>query len=514
MDEELLSDTFVELTDTMVVGFDVIDFLHVLTDRSVQLLDVSAAGLLLADPRGELRVVAASSEAARLLELFQIQNDQGPCLDCFRSGQPVTAADLAVAAQRWPRFAPAARQAGFAAVQALPMRLREQVIGALNLFRVGPGAFAPADIRVGQALADVATISLLHERSMRHSDTLTEQLQAALNSRVIIEQAKGKLAERLGLDMDQAFNLLRDRARTSNRRLSDLAQAFVNGTETVTGPATSRSRQPLPPSGTATWSGFAAGSGSALGCLQAADESVEAKGEALLAVVGPGVGAVCGQGGEAAGRQGAEECVQLLPGRAVAQSLLGGRGGVGEGEAQSVVIDEAEGQGGLAAGQAGRMQRCEECLGQGQGCGADGGTGLEQDGDAGVALQDRPQSVRERGDLCGPGQSRVGPAVDLGKHSVEDKVIELFLAADVAVQRPGNHAEAAAEGAHAEGLRAICADDREGLGDDPLAGERAAAAVPVVWRVEPERARVCVFGWLTCHACLRPSHIDCERCSP
>src|SRR5208282_2149279 len=208
MDGQLLSETFVELTDTMVAGFDVIDFLHVLTDRSVQLLDVSAAGLLLADPRGELRVVAASSEAARLLELFQLQNHQGPCVDCFRSGRPVQAADLAAAADRWPRFAPAARRAGFAAVQALPMRLREQVIGALNLFRAGPGALAPADIRVGQALADVATIS------MRHSDTLNEQLQAALNSRVIIEQAKGKLAERLGVDMDQAFSLLRGRART------------------------------------------------------------------------------------------------------------------------------------------------------------------------------------------------------------------------------------------------------------------------------------------------------------
>ena len=132
MDGELLSETFVELTDTMVADFDVIDFLHVLTDRSVQLLDVSAAGLLLADPRGELRVVAASSEAARLLELFQIQNDQGPCLDCFRRGEPVDAEDLADAARRWPRFAPAAA-AGFAAVQALPMRLREQVVGALNL---------------------------------------------------------------------------------------------------------------------------------------------------------------------------------------------------------------------------------------------------------------------------------------------------------------------------------------------------------------------------------------------
>jgi hypothetical protein len=137
MDGQPLSQTFVELTDTMVAGFDVIDFLHVLTDRSVQLLDVSAAGLLLADPRGELRVVAASSEAARLLELFQLQNDQGPCLDCFRSGQPVQAADLAAEAERWPRFAPAALQAGFAAVQALPMRLREHVVGALNLFRAG-----------------------------------------------------------------------------------------------------------------------------------------------------------------------------------------------------------------------------------------------------------------------------------------------------------------------------------------------------------------------------------------
>jgi transcriptional regulator with GAF, ATPase, and Fis domain len=234
MDGQLLSETFVELTDTMVAGFDVIDFLHVLTGRSVQLLDVSAAGLLLADPRGELVVVAASSEAARLLELFQLQNDQGPCLDCFRSGQPVAAADLTNQADRWPRFAAAARDAGFAAVQALPMRLREQVIGALNLFRAAPGSFDPAAVRIGQALAHVATISLLHERSMRRSDTLNEQLQTALNSRVMIEQAKGELAERLGTDMNQAFCLLRDFARARNLPLSGLARAFVDGTETLT----------------------------------------------------------------------------------------------------------------------------------------------------------------------------------------------------------------------------------------------------------------------------------------
>jgi ANTAR domain/GAF domain len=165
-------------------------------------------------------VVAASSETVRLLELFQLQNDQGPCLDCFRVGRPVVAAGLAAEAWGWPRFAAAARQAGFAAVQALPMRLRDQVIGALNLFRAVPGAFNPAGIHIGQALADVAAISLLHERSMRHSDTLNEQLQTALNSRVIIEQAKGKLAERLGLDMNQAFNVLRNHARARSRRLS------------------------------------------------------------------------------------------------------------------------------------------------------------------------------------------------------------------------------------------------------------------------------------------------------
>jgi transcriptional regulator with GAF, ATPase, and Fis domain len=248
MDGQLLSETFVELTDTMVADFDIIDFLHVLTSRSVELLDVSAAGLLLADPRGELRVVAASSEAARLLELFQLQNDQGPCLDCFRSGQPVGATDLS-ADQRWPRFAAAAGQAGFSAVQALPMRLRDQVIGALNLFRAAAGAFDADSVHIGQALADVATIGLLQERSMRRRDTLNEQLQTALNSRVIIEQAKGKLAERLGIDVNQAFTLLRDQARNRNQRLSDFARAFVDGTQTIAGPVGSRARTSRPGTG-------------------------------------------------------------------------------------------------------------------------------------------------------------------------------------------------------------------------------------------------------------------------
>jgi hypothetical protein len=229
MDTRLLSDTFVELADTMVADFDVIDFLHLLTDRSVALLAASAAGVVLADPRGELRVAAASSEQAELLELFQLQNDQGPCLECFRTGRPVTAADLADATQRWPRFAQAAVQAGFRTVEALPMRLRDQVIGALNLFRAEAVPLDPADLRIGQALADVATIGLLHERNVRHSETVAEQLQAALNSRVMIEQAKGKLAERLGVDMDRAFTMLRDYARNSNQRLTDVARTFIEG---------------------------------------------------------------------------------------------------------------------------------------------------------------------------------------------------------------------------------------------------------------------------------------------
>lgn len=227
MDADLLSNTFVELADTMVADFDVIDFLHLLTDRSVVLLSASAAGVMLADPRGELRVAASSNEAAELLELFQIQNDQGPCLDCFRTGRAVTAADLAGPGQLWPRFAAAATGSGFRAVEALPMRLRDQVIGALNLFRTAPGPFDPAELRIGQALADVATIGLLHERNVRRSETVAEQLQGALNSRVVIEQAKGKLAERRSVNMDQAFVLLRDYARNSNQRLTDVARNFV-----------------------------------------------------------------------------------------------------------------------------------------------------------------------------------------------------------------------------------------------------------------------------------------------
>jgi transcriptional regulator with GAF, ATPase, and Fis domain len=233
--EQLLAATFVELADTLVADFDVVEFLDGLASRCVRLLDVDAAGLMLTDQRGSLRVVASSSEQARLVELFQLQHAEGPCLECFQTGQPVSETDLEGAAQRWPAFAPAAVREGFAAVQALPLRLRDEVIGAMNLFRRTPGGLDETGLRVGQALADVATIGLLQERNFRHQEVLAEQLQGALNSRVSIEQAKGILAERLGLDMGQAFELLRGQARAQERRLGELAGAVASGREDVSG---------------------------------------------------------------------------------------------------------------------------------------------------------------------------------------------------------------------------------------------------------------------------------------
>lgn len=230
MAEHQLSDVFIEMADTLVDDFDLIEFLHTLTERCVEVLDVDAAGLLLTDGQGTLRVVAASSERTRLLELFQLQADEGPCLDCFRTGTAVSVADLDTGT-RWSRFAAVAREVGFESVHALPMRLRTDIIGALNLFGSERGPLDPEKLQLGQALADVATIGLLQQRAIRRRDVVTEQLQHALNSRVLIEQAKGLLAERLKISVAEAFELLRRAARSRNRRLSDLALAIIDGTE-------------------------------------------------------------------------------------------------------------------------------------------------------------------------------------------------------------------------------------------------------------------------------------------
>jgi ANTAR domain/GAF domain len=227
--EELVSRAFVTLADTLVDEYDVIELLNRLADFAVQLLPADAAGIVLGDARRELRAVAASDEAAHVMELLQLQSDEGPCLDCFQTAAPVKVADLAQAAGRWPSFAAAVAQRGnFRSVHALPLRLRGRAIGALNLFRAVAGPLPEPDLALGQALADVATIGILQERAIHRGELLNEQLQLALNSRVIIEQAKGVLAQYGGLELAAAFDELRHYARSHNVKLADLARRVVD----------------------------------------------------------------------------------------------------------------------------------------------------------------------------------------------------------------------------------------------------------------------------------------------
>jgi len=228
--EALLARTFVELADALVEHFDVVELLTRLADSCVDVLDIAAAGLMLAGPDGHLRVMASSSEAMRLLELFELQSEEGPCLDCYRSGQAVVNQDLATVDGRWPRFAAEALAAGFHSVHALPMRLRGTIIGALNLFQIEPGRIPQADVVAAQALADVATIAILSHRASDEVRVENAQLTRALNSRVVIEQAKGVVAERMGLDMEQAFHALRNHARDNNLLLTNVARSIAEGT--------------------------------------------------------------------------------------------------------------------------------------------------------------------------------------------------------------------------------------------------------------------------------------------
>lgn len=230
---ERARDVFVSLADTLVDEFDIIDFLDMLSARCVELLGVAAAGVLLVDNRGTLNLVAGSTEQARMLQLCQLQHGEGPCVDCHVSGQYVTCLDVADAAERWPRFAPVALGAGFAGVHALPMRLRADVLGGLDLFTRSPGTLAGEHVALGQALADMATIGILHERAVRYRDLRVEQLQTALDSRIVIEQAKGVLAERLHIPVADAFTLLRNHARGTSRRMIDLAATIVAGSADI-----------------------------------------------------------------------------------------------------------------------------------------------------------------------------------------------------------------------------------------------------------------------------------------
>ena len=227
--ESMLAEAFVDLADSLVADFDVMDLTQRLVEDCVTLLNASAAGVLLIDQRGGMRVLASTSEKTRLLELFQVQVDRGPCVDCVRKGAPELVPDLEVDRQRWPQFATEALAQGFRSVHALPLRLRTEILGALNLFRTESGPMADHDIRAAQALADIATIAILQQRTISRGEVLAEQLQTALNSRVVIEQAKGVLAATGNLDMDHAYARLRNYARRRNLRLTPTAQAVATG---------------------------------------------------------------------------------------------------------------------------------------------------------------------------------------------------------------------------------------------------------------------------------------------
>lgn len=228
-----VSEIFVEFADTLVEEFDVVEFLQMVTTRASELVGSSAAGLLLAEPQGQLEFIAASDERTEWLELFQVQAHEGPCQDCFRTGVPVVNADLRSAVDRWPVFAPRAVAAGFRSVHAFPMRLRSDVIGALNLFSNDVGLMEPGDVRTVQALADVASIGLLQERAVRKVEALAEQLQAALDSRVVLEQAKGAIAQMRSCSVDEAFILLRDYCRHNNVNLTAVARTVVTNPQAI-----------------------------------------------------------------------------------------------------------------------------------------------------------------------------------------------------------------------------------------------------------------------------------------
>ncbi len=227
-------EVFIELSDTLVDDFDIIEFLDRLAAHCSELLGVSACGILLADHHGALNLVAASSEQARLVELTQLQNLEGPCFDAFSTGRPVQHPDLRTAHGHWPRFTAAAVTEGYLSVQALPMRLRNTVLGAVNLFSKTTGELDADTITLGQALADAATIGIVHQRALARQEIVTEQLQTALNSRILIEQAKGFLSHSLDIAVDEAFDILRSYARANNRRLTDVADDVVQARLTLT----------------------------------------------------------------------------------------------------------------------------------------------------------------------------------------------------------------------------------------------------------------------------------------
>lgn len=241
--QALTATAFVEIVDTLVGDFDVIEVLTVLTSRCVELLEADAAGILLADSDGHLRVVGASTEKIQLLELFQVQNDEGPCLDCFHTGHVVLHSDLDQDSP-WPRFAAECTKAGFLSVCAVPLRFKAHILGCLNMFLSKPDGLTDTEVELARSLAHVASIAIIQDQATRDAAIREGQLQHALNSRIAIEQAKGMIAEHNNVDMDQAFSRLRTYSRNNNRGLTEVAESLIAGTTAVE--AVRAARRPPP----------------------------------------------------------------------------------------------------------------------------------------------------------------------------------------------------------------------------------------------------------------------------
>jgi GAF domain-containing protein len=213
---------------------DLIDVLDQLLMACLSILGVDAAAVLIDDQNGHLIPVASSSEEARLLELFQVHMNQGPCLDAIRGGTTVFSHDLQDERERWPAFCDAALEIGYHSVVAVPMRLNGTTIGGLNIFSNQAGQQSDERRRLGTALGHLAALAISHQQSARRSAALAEQLQHALSSRVVIEQAKGVLAERLDLTMEAAFDRIRRYARDHNQKLGEVCAGVISGEITPT----------------------------------------------------------------------------------------------------------------------------------------------------------------------------------------------------------------------------------------------------------------------------------------
>lgn len=231
--EKQLLDTLTFVADTLVDDFDVVDFLHDLVDRCAAIFDAVDVGLVLADEHGELVVMASTNERLHLIEVLQLSAGNGPCVDAYHSGALVTAGDIEEIARRWPPFASAARDSGYQSVHAVPLRLRQGTIGSLNLFSDKLGELDPRDVPAAQTIADVCTIGLVQERTIREASLARDQLQHALDARIVIEQAKGVIAHSRDIDMETAWRMLRQRARSHQARVTDIARGVIDGLITI-----------------------------------------------------------------------------------------------------------------------------------------------------------------------------------------------------------------------------------------------------------------------------------------